>query len=121
MAFTYGLAGKKDQARQILDKMLEASKTRYVPSTPIAKIYASLGDMDKAFEYLEKAYNTREVSGFHMLKVMPDFDIMRSDPRFDALLKKMGLADDASIPHRGSIRGPKNGQDDQAGTNEKFY
>jgi TolB-like protein/Tfp pilus assembly protein PilF len=121
LAFVYGLAGKKDQARQILDKMLETSKTRYVPSTPIAKIYASLGDMDNAFEYLEKAYTTREVSGFHLLKVMPDFDIMRSDPRFNTLLKKMGLADDGSIPHRDSIRGPKNGQDGQAGTNAIYY
>lgn len=48
---------------------------------------------DQAFltgEYLEKVYATREVSVFHMLKVMPDFDTMCSDPRFDTLLKKMG-------------------------------
>jgi adenylate cyclase len=93
LAFAYGLAGRTDEAGQILDKMLEASKTKYVPATPIAKIYVGLGDRDKAFEYLEKAYATREVSGFHMLKVMPDFDLVRSDPRFDALLKKMGLVE----------------------------
>jgi serine/threonine-protein kinase len=93
LAFVYGLAGKTDQAHAILNQLFEAAKTRYVPAMPFAMIYIGLGDRDKAFAYLEKAYATRETSGFLLLKVRPSLDSLRSDPRFDALLQKMGLAE----------------------------
>jgi adenylate cyclase len=93
MAWVHALMGKSDEARRILDNILEASEKGFEKATPVAKIFAALGDMDRAFEYLEKAYQTREVSGFQYIKVYPDFDNLRSDPRFGALLKKMGLAE----------------------------
>jgi hypothetical protein len=53
-------------------------------------IHVGLGDMDRAFEYLEKAYLERE-SFMATINTLPFFDSMRSDPRFGTLLKKMGL------------------------------
>jgi hypothetical protein len=54
--------------------------------------YAILGDKDRAFVWLEKAYDEKsDLLGW--IKVSPFFDQLRSDPRYAALLKKMGLAE----------------------------
>ena len=55
-----------------------------------AVAFAKLGDKGKAFEYLERAFNTR-YTGMVWLKVTPDLDNLRPDPRFDDLLKRVGL------------------------------
>ena len=55
-----------------------------------AVAFAKLGDKDKAFEYLERAFNER-YTGMVWLKVTPDLDNLRPDPRFDDLLKRVGL------------------------------
>ncbi len=51
---------------------------------------ARLGDKDKAFEYLEKAYQQRNPL-LHLLQVEPTFDPLRDDPRYDELLKRVGF------------------------------
>lgn len=56
----------------------------------IAIIYLKLGQIDQAFEWLEKAYEVRNDQIIH-LKSDPAFDIISSDPRLKALLKKVGL------------------------------
>jgi hypothetical protein len=53
-------------------------------------IYGYLGEMDQAYEWLEKAYEERDQQ-IVWLKVWPLFDPLRSDPRFKAMLKKMNL------------------------------
>ena len=58
-------------------------------SSDIAAVYYGLGDKERAFEWLEKAYQERAMPTD--LKVKPVWDGLRSDPRFTALLKKMGL------------------------------
>jgi hypothetical protein len=55
----------------------------------IAKVYAALGESDQAFQWLEKAYEGHRL--LLWLKVDPEYDPLRSDPRFSALLRKMGL------------------------------
>jgi tetratricopeptide (TPR) repeat protein len=55
-----------------------------------AYVYAPMGDNDRAFEYLEKAYQRRENLVIY-LKVDPRFDSLHSDPRFDALIKRLRL------------------------------
>jgi len=83
-------AGRKEEAKKILKKMLDQSKTSYVSPYYIAIIYLKLGQIDQAFAWFEKAYEVRDDMIVH-LKADPDFDIISSDPRFKALLKKMNL------------------------------
>jgi tetratricopeptide (TPR) repeat protein len=59
-------------------------------NTDMAIIYAQLGERDRAFEFLEKAYNGRDTV-LLWLKVSPEFDSFRSDPRFDDLMRRVGL------------------------------
>ena len=55
-----------------------------------AVLYAKVGNKDKAFECLEKSYQRRE-SWMSLLKVEPGLDSLRDDPRFDELIKRVGL------------------------------
>ena len=91
LAITYARTGKTMEARGILKEILERAERKYVSPDLIAVIYASLGEMDQAFAWLDRAYEAR--SGFMItgILVSPDYDPLRSDPRFDALLRKIGL------------------------------
>jgi eukaryotic-like serine/threonine-protein kinase len=90
LAITYARMGKTAEARGILKEFLEFSKRKYVSPDKIALIYASLGEKDEAFVWLDRAYENR--SGFlPAFVVTPDYDPLRSDPRFDVLMRKMGL------------------------------
>ncbi|MEO7674516.1 MAG: protein kinase [Pyrinomonadaceae bacterium] len=84
----YALSGKRDEATGILDK-LEATK-KYVSPAEMAIIYAALGDQEKAFASLEKAYTERDFQ-LTSLKVEPGFDPLRDDPRFADLLRRLGF------------------------------
>ena len=82
--------GKKPEAQKVLDRLLLASQQRYVPPSLIVLIYSGLGEKDKAFEWIEKAYEARDTQIIR-LKAFPAVDNLRSDPRFITLLKKIGL------------------------------
>jgi serine/threonine protein kinase/Tfp pilus assembly protein PilF len=86
----YALSGKHDEALKLIDELRELSKERYVSPYCMALIYASLGERDQAMDLLQKAYMER-VSELIYLKVDPYLDNLRSDPRFVALLEKIGL------------------------------
>ena len=86
----YGFAGMKDEALKILEQLDGLPKDRYVGPIFRAVVWAGLGDGDKTMENLENAYLERD-SAIAFLKVWPIFDRVRSEPRFQALLKKMGL------------------------------
>lgn len=86
----YAMSGQENQALKTLDRLDELSKQRYVSPYCKAMIYLGLGDMNQAFEYLEKAYLEHE-SFLATINTLPFFNSVRSDPRFKALLKKMGL------------------------------
>lgn len=90
LGHTYAISGKKDEARKLLNEMNELSKQRYVSLYQMAPIHLGLGEIDQAFELLEKAYEQRDcyLCG---LKADPLFDGLRSDSHFIELLKKMGL------------------------------
>jgi len=90
LARGYALAGKNDEARNILDDLLKQFKEKYVSPYNLATIYASLGSKDKAFNYLEMAFEERS-NNLAYLKVDPKLDNLRGDLRFSDLLKKMGL------------------------------
>ena len=63
----------------------------YVPSRTLAADYALAGENDKAFAWLDKAYDEREGQSLTLLKGDPSFKNLRSDPRFSALLRRIGL------------------------------
>lgn len=86
----YVKAGKKSEARRILEDLLERAKQVYVSPVLFASLYFALGENDLGFKSLDLAYNQRD-SRLLELKVLPEFDGVRSEPRFKALLKKVGF------------------------------
>jgi eukaryotic-like serine/threonine-protein kinase len=90
VAYGYAKAGKPAEARAILDTLNNEQRRLYVSLDIVASVYVALGDKEKAFEYLEKGFQER--AGWMIwLRVDPIWDPIRSDPRFDALMKKMKL------------------------------
>jgi tetratricopeptide (TPR) repeat protein len=90
LAYTYGLAGRRDEARKTLDELLELSKHKYVSPGQIGIIYIALGEKDRAFERLQEAYKVYDLN-LMRIKVERRFDPIRSDPRFDDLVKRLGI------------------------------
>jgi DNA-binding winged helix-turn-helix (wHTH) protein/TolB-like protein/Tfp pilus assembly protein PilF len=91
LGYAYAVAGKRSKAREILTELDKLSTQKYVASAPVAIIYIGLGEKDRALERLEKAYDER-LWEMGMLKVLPVFDPLRSDPRFTVLLRRVNLA-----------------------------
>jgi len=90
LGHAFGIAGQKREAREILEKLLEKSKRTYVPAYDIAAVYLGLGENGQAFEWLSKALEER--SGFLVyIKCDRRFDGLRTDPRYEALLNRIGL------------------------------
>jgi Flp pilus assembly protein TadD len=90
LAHAYALAGRKADAQSELNVLTTIGQKRYVPPSYVAIVYLALGDKNKAFEYLNKSYEDRSEQLLY-LGVEPVVDPLRSDPRFDALLKQVGL------------------------------
>ncbi len=83
-------AGKRSEARKILSDLLKRARQAYVSPVVLAGLYFALGENDQGFESLDNAYDERD-SRLLEIKVIPEFDCVRSDPRFKKLLKKVGL------------------------------
>ena len=86
----YAVAGKRDEALKMLNELKERAKRSYVSPVGIAIIYVGLGEKEQAFSWLEKAYEDRS-TWLIFLKVEPRFDPLRSDPRFQSLLRRMNF------------------------------
>jgi TolB-like protein/Tfp pilus assembly protein PilF/predicted Ser/Thr protein kinase len=86
----YGLWGRKQQARTILERLKIRSKQSYVSPSDLSKVYAGLGETDKALDLLEETYQQRLPSMVN-LKVDPSFDSVRTSPRFQSLLHRIGF------------------------------
>ena len=82
--------GRQADARRILDDLKKIAATKYIPAEDIAAVCVALGDKEEAFEWLERAY--REHSGpLHAIATRKVFRPLHSDPRFAAILKRIGL------------------------------
>jgi serine/threonine-protein kinase len=90
LGYCYASWGKRSEALPLLDELKESSSTRYVSPMATALIYIGLGEKERAFEWLEKAYEEHD-RWLAWLKVDPVFDSLRSDARFSSLLKRVGL------------------------------
>jgi TolB-like protein/DNA-binding winged helix-turn-helix (wHTH) protein/Tfp pilus assembly protein PilF len=89
LAYAQAKAGRRHEAQETLEELRRVSKPRPSPFR-IAYVDIGLGNIDQAFDGLKKAVVARDWQ-MGMLKVEPAFDALRSDPRFDALLKSAGL------------------------------
>ena len=90
LGYAYAVAGKRAEALDVLRQLERLSEGGYVPAMGVALIHTGLGEKDKGFVWLEKAYQERSV-GWYRLKVDARFDSLRSDPRFQSLLRRMNF------------------------------
>jgi len=94
----YAAAGRTEDAVEILHELHAAAKRRYVPPTAFVMVYAGLGMIADAFHWLEKAVEERDGLLIY-LKVGSVFDRLRSDPRFQEIVKRVGLQEDTGVIH----------------------
>jgi len=91
LAHALSAAGEKAKADKILRDVERKSKEIPVPPYTMATLYANLGDNDKAFEFLEKAYSEKSLDLSFWLKSDLLLDSLRPDPRFQTILRRLGL------------------------------
>jgi tetratricopeptide (TPR) repeat protein len=90
LGYTYAVQGKRDAALLQLNRLIELSEEKVIDPCFVAWIYMGLGDSEKAFEWLDRAYEERS-NWLLMLYNDRLFDPLRSDKRFNDLLKKIGF------------------------------
>jgi TolB-like protein/tetratricopeptide (TPR) repeat protein/DNA-binding winged helix-turn-helix (wHTH) protein len=90
LALAHALAGDKEEAERMLDSLMKESGERYVSPFLIGSFHAGLGDFENALDWLEKAGDERSANVV-FLGVDPSFDPLRAQPRFQALLARIGL------------------------------
>ena len=88
LGYTYAVAGKRAEAEKLLAELKERSKQRHVNPAEFALIYTGLCDKDLAFEFLQKEYEENQRLPT-LINVLPEWDSLRSDPRFTDLLRRM--------------------------------
>ena len=90
LGYAYGIAGKRDEALAVLKELEDKYNKRESIAQYVAAVYAGLGDKDQAFAWLEKGLQARNAT---MTFVVHDltYDPLRSDPRYDDLVRRMGL------------------------------
>ncbi|MCZ6778707.1 MAG: protein kinase [Acidobacteria bacterium] len=93
LGLIYALSGNEREAMRVLDELTTLSKQQYIDPGLVATIHAVLGDKNQAFSWLERAYANRSQQMI-WLKHLPDYDHLRSDPRFDDLLSRVGFPPD---------------------------
>ncbi len=92
LGYAYSRAGRRAEAVKILRQLEELSKRQYVSSYDIALVHVGLGEKPQALAWLEKAYKTKEgAMWLAFLNVSPWFEILRSDQRFQDLLRRMNF------------------------------
>jgi TolB-like protein/DNA-binding winged helix-turn-helix (wHTH) protein/Tfp pilus assembly protein PilF len=89
LAYVYAVSGRRNEAIKTLDDLKNGSNHNGSNAADIALIYAGLNEKDQAFAWLQKAYEERFNPS---ILVRPAFDVLRSDPRFQDLLRRLGLS-----------------------------
>jgi TolB-like protein len=90
LGWVYGRCGQPEPAQHILRDFLEQAHRGRFPALAIAQVYIGLGDKDHAFEWLDKAIDQRDLD-VTLLWDSP-YEVLRSDARFNLLLRRMKLA-----------------------------
>lgn len=90
-AYVHGRAGQEAQARYALERLLQLNQREPVNIACIVTAYISVGNKEQALAWLKRAY-TEQPNVLTRLKVDPEYDPLRSDPRFQDLLRRVGLS-----------------------------
>jgi len=89
LGYAYSVTGKPSQANAILKELEEKYAKKEANGRDVAGVYAGLGDEDKAFEWLEKDFQSKEELA--PIRWQIPYESLRDDPRYAGLLKRMGL------------------------------
>ena len=92
LARGYGQGGYAGAMRLAAETLVARSKRTYVKPTQVAHLYAYAGEKDRALDWLEKAYQERDTH-LIFLNLRPDWGSLRSDTRFQSLLRRMNLVE----------------------------
>jgi serine/threonine-protein kinase len=90
LAHTLAAAGRTSEAVQMLDDLTELARQKYIAPYFFAGIHIGLGENERAIEYLEKSYEEHS-HWLIYLHIDPSMDGLRQDPRFQDLLRRVGL------------------------------
>jgi tetratricopeptide (TPR) repeat protein len=90
LGYAYAMAGDKERAHQVLKELKGLLRTTYAPPYSFATIYAGLGEKDAAFDWLGRACDVHD-AGLIWIKWDPQLENLRTDPRFQNLLSRVGL------------------------------
>ena len=90
LGHAYAIAGQRGEARRVLAELEARAQREYISPVDIAMIYSGLGEQDRAFEWLERGFAGRAY-GLVFMPTDPRFDLLRSDKRYSALMRRVGL------------------------------
>jgi adenylate cyclase len=90
LGYAYAISGDRAKAEQSLHELEDLAKRQYVSPTAFVTIYLGLANKEKALDWLEKAYEEQDSACWY-LKIDQIYDGVRNEPRFQAILKKIGL------------------------------
>jgi TolB-like protein/Tfp pilus assembly protein PilF len=85
----YARSGQSDEAKKILARLNEETKSRYVAAYGIAVLFLGMGDKNHAMDELERAYRENDGNDIYNIRVDPLLDDLRGDPRFEPLAQKI--------------------------------
>src|SRR5262249_32093776 len=85
----YGVMGRKDEARKILEQLLQMRGQHYVCTYSLACVCLGLGDRDRAIKWLEQGYQERDGYDLCSIRIDPILNSLHGDPRFEALAEKI--------------------------------
>ena len=97
LAHAHAVAGNLSEARRIVEELEQRGQSEFVDLVPMAMAYTGLGDLDRAFSWIERGYRERALF-VPLIQVDPRLDPLRRDPRFGDLLRRMGLEPAARNP-----------------------
>ncbi len=92
LGYAYAVSGETEKARELIEAIQAGSQPEYLAPYHLAVIWLGLGEKDEALERLSQACDLRS-SQLFWIKNFPEFDSVRDDPRFRAVLRRMNLAD----------------------------